>query len=135
MRIFNILSALVNRTNKYLVSTSAVTSPATVGQFEVTRLNIQEPGIYLILSFVDLQEPSSEWPVFLMNTFLTNAVPLSNSLATRGITDGGGGLTNYMLINANAGDYVVLNSYNTSAGKTPKARGHLCAIKLVGGGN
>lgn len=134
MRIFNILSALVNRTNKYLISTGTATSPATVGQFEVTRINIQEPGIYLILSFVDLQAPSSEWPVFLMNTFLTNAVPLSNSLATRGITDGGGGLTNYMLINANVGNYIVLNSYNTSAGKTPKVRGHLCAIKLVWGG-
>lgn len=134
MRIFNILSALANRKNTYLYKNATATSPATAGPFEIAAINIQEAGTYLVLTFVDLDTPASEWPHMLINSITTSGTLLSNTYSTRGIIDGGGGLVNYALIDANAGDYVKLTSYNTTAGKTPTVRGDIVAIKLVGGG-
>lgn len=130
MRLFNILTALAQRKNTYYVQNKTTPAPAETGAFEVARITVDEPGVYLALLGVASSIDAAD--KYLVSSIYTNGTPLTALYTARGTMAGGGGLYMYKLIECDAGDYIQAQLYN-SHGATWEAEASLCAIKLVGG--
>lgn len=130
MRLFNILTALAQRKNTYYVQNKTTPAPAETGVFEVARITVDEPGVYLAL--LGVESSVSEEGKYLISSIYTNGTPLTTLYTARGTMAGGGGLYMYKLIECDAGDYIQARVYN-SYGATWEVDASLCAIKLVGG--
>lgn len=130
MRLFNILTALAQRKNTYYVQNKTTPAPAETGAFEVARITVEEPGVYLALLGVESSVSGED--KYLISSIYTNGTPLTTQYTARGTMAGGGGQYMYRLIECDAGDYIQAQAYN-SYGGTWNAKASLCAIKLVGG--
>ena len=130
MRLFNILSALAQRKNTYYVQNKTTPAPAETGMFEVARITVEEPGVYLALLGVESSMDGAD--KYLVSSIYTNGTPLTTQYTARGTMAGGGGLYMYTLIEGDAGDYIQAQAYN-GYGATWDAEASLCVIKLVGG--
>ena len=132
MRLFNILTALAQRKNTYYVQNKTTPAPAETGAFEVARITVEEPGVYLALLGVESSIDGGD--KYLISSILTNGTPLTTQYTARGTMASGGGQYMYRMLECDAGDYIQATVYN-SYGATWEVDASLCAIKLVGGGN
>lgn len=130
MRLFNMLLALAQRKNTYYVQNKTTPAPAETGTFEVAKITVEEPGVYLALLGVESSIDAAD--KYLVSSIYTNGTPLTALYTARGTMSGGGGLYMYKLIECDAGDYIQAKSYN-NYGAIWEVDASLCAIKLVGG--
>lgn len=133
MRLFNILSALAQRKNVFLIKNATVAAPETAGTFNVASIQVTEPGVYLVGEM--LQSSIGNDDILLITNVKTTGKYLTQEVTARGSMSNGGGVAALALMELEAGDTVTGTAYQGQNWPAWNARMSLFAIKLVGGGN
>lgn len=131
MRLFNILSALAQRKNVFLIKNATVAAPETAGTFDVASIQVTEPGVYLVGEM--LQSSIGNDDILLVTNITTTGKYLTQETTARGSMNSGGGVAALALMELDAGDTVTGKVYQGQGWPAWNARMSLFAIKLVGG--
>ena len=131
MRLFNILSALAQRKNVFLIKNATVAAPETAGAFNVASIQATEPGVYLVGEM--LQSSIGNDDILLVTNIVTTGKYLTQETTARGTMNSGGGVAALALMELEAGDTVTGTVYQGAGWPAWNARMSLFAIKLVGG--
>ena len=131
MRLFNILSALAQRKNVFLIKNATVAAPETAGTFDVASIQVTEPGVYLVGEM--LQSSIGNDDILLITNIITTGKYLTQETTARGTMSSGGGVAALALMELDVGDTVTGRVYQGQGWPAWNAQMSLFAIKLVGG--
>lgn len=131
MRLFNLLKNILTLGNRYYWANGSKALAATIQNYNLCTLSIPKPGVYLVLSNIDMS-------IGVANNIMSNSIMGTNYTGTRRYTtrttaSAGGGLVNFRLMIFSSPGTITLQTYNY-VGKAYDADYSLVAIRLLAGG-
>ena len=131
MRLFTLLKNIITLGNLFYELNGYKVISATAQTYDLCTMNITKPGVYLVLSNMDMSIGVTN--NIMGNTITGTATSATGRYSTRGPSDAGGGLVNFRLMKFTKPGTVSLQTYNY-VGKEYEVRYSLVAIRLLAGG-